>query len=272
MNEDLSYTRNHLRHRVLPVVREKWPGATKTIARAAINWRDTVELLDEFARMDLGDIPHRRESSFDILSAPKLGGLSTRRKANVLRLWFVQCGFQTPSRGHLQSVINRLIDIKPKATSVLTWTGVEVRRYRDWLYLSAPLGRQTVPSVTWDRHAEGDIPINGRMLVARPMVGNGIKKTVYDCQSIRIGPRRGGERCRLPGRAIHQKLKKLFQQRGIPPWQRDQIPLLYVGDVLAGVVGYWYFQPFAACDDETGMIFELIDTVDTINDGNFISE
>jgi tRNA(Ile)-lysidine synthase len=125
--------------------------------------------------------------------------------------------------------------------------------------------------MTWGRHASGDILINGRRLVARPTVGKGIKKTVYDGQSIRVGPRRGGERCRLPGHAIHQKLKKLFQERGIPPWQRDQIPLLYVGDALAGVVGYWYCQPFAACDDETGMIFELVDTVEPINAGKFIS-
>jgi tRNA(Ile)-lysidine synthase len=267
MNEDLSYTRNHLRHRVLPVVREKWPGATKTIARAAINWRDTVELLDEFARMDLSSIPHRRESQFDILSVPKLGGLSTRRKINVLRHWFVQCGYQIPARAHLQSVINHLIDIKPKTTSVLAWTGVEVRRYRDWLYLSAPVGGQAVPSMAWDPHAPEDVLINGRILVARPTLGKGIKKTVYDCQSISVGPRRGGERCRLPGRGIHQKLKKLFQESGVPPWQRDQIPLLYVGEALAGVVGHWYCQPFAACKDEAGMIFELIEPVDTINAG-----
>lgn len=259
MNEDLSYTRNHLRHRVLPVVREKWPGAAKTITRAAINWRETVELLDEFARADLRIIPHRREAPFDILSVPAMAGLSRQRKINILRNWFVQCGFQPPSRVHLLSVIDGLVEIKPKTTSVQTWSSVEVRRYGDWLYLSAPLGRQAVPAMNWDRDAAGDMLINGRKLVVRPAMGTGINKTVYDCQTISVRPRRGGERCRLPGRANHQKLKKLFQQYGVPPWQRDQIPLLYVGDALAGVVGHWYCQPFAACDDETGMVFELVD-------------
>jgi len=264
-NEDLSYTRNHLRHRVLSVVREKWPGAARTISRAAINWRDTVELLDEIAQSDLRNIQHRREAPFDILSVPDLIGLSSQRKLNVLRHWFVQCGFQPPSRVHLISVTGGLINGRPKATQVLAWAGVEVRRYRDWLYLSAQQGKQVTPAITWDRDAAGGMLINGRTLLARPAAGTGIKKKIYDCQTISIRPRRGGERCRRPGRANHQKLKKLFQECGIPPWQRDQIPLLYVGDALAGVVGHWYCQPFAAGEGETGMIFEFIEPIDAGN-------
>jgi len=29
---------------------------------------------------------------------------------------------------------------------------------------------------------------------------------------------------------------KLFQEAGVPPWQRERIPLLYVGGELAAVV------------------------------------
>ena len=64
--------------------------------------------------------------------------------------------------------------------------------------------------------------------------------------------RRGGEICRLPGRQHHSRLKKLFQDAGVPPWQRERIPLLYCGDELAAVVGYWYCAPFAAQNEEPG--------------------
>ena len=265
MNTDLSYTRNYLRHQILPLVENKWPGVARTIARAATNWRDTAELLDDVARSDLRGIPHRQEGLFHLLRAPELTSLSSPRSANVLRSWFVRCGFKPPPRDHLQYVLKALVNTVPKATSVRALPGAEVRRYRDWLYLSKPLRRQTVPSMVWDRNTTGTLLADNRLLVARPAVGEGIRKSVYDSESILVRPRYGGERCRLPGCPNHRKLKKLFQERGIPPWQRERIPLLYIGDSLAGVAGLWYCQPFAAEEGEPGMAFELVDSFEAGN-------
>jgi tRNA(Ile)-lysidine synthetase-like protein len=39
------------------------------------------------------------------------------------------------------------------------------------------------------------------------------------------------------GRAGAHRLKKLFQERGIPPWLRDRVPLIYKHDQLVEVVG-----------------------------------
>jgi tRNA(Ile)-lysidine synthase len=33
--------------------------------------------------------------------------------------------------------------------------------------------------------------------------------------------RRGGERCKPVGCGHHRDLKKLFQEAGVPPWERD---------------------------------------------------
>jgi tRNA(Ile)-lysidine synthase len=41
-------------------------------------------------------------------------------------------------------------------------------------------------------------------------------------------------------------LKKLFQEWRVPPWQRGQVPLIYVDDDLAAVVGYCVCEPFQA--------------------------
>ena len=47
--------------------------------------------------------------------------------------------------------------------------------------------------------------------------------------------RHGGERCRLPGRAGHRRLKTLWQEWQVPPWWRDRVPLLYRGGELLAV-------------------------------------
>lgn len=48
--------------------------------------------------------------------------------------------------------------------------------------------------------------------------------------------RQGGEEFFLNGQT--KRLKKLFQEWGVPPWLRERVPLIYFNDKLAAVVGY----------------------------------
>ena len=57
----------------------------------------------------------------------------------------------------------------------------------------------------------------------------------------------------MAGRAHHQQLKKLFQQWGLPPWQRSRVPLIYVDGELAMVAGFEACEPFAAKAGEDGL-------------------
>ena len=49
--------------------------------------------------------------------------------------------------------------------------------------------------------------------------------------------RSGSEKLKLPYRTGQHSLKKLFQEAGIPPWERETRPLIYLNDRLAGVAG-----------------------------------
>ncbi|MGB5540521.1 MAG: tRNA lysidine(34) synthetase TilS, partial [Gammaproteobacteria bacterium] len=69
----------------------------------------------------------------------------------------------------------------------------------------------------------------------------------------RVGWRRGGERCAPAGRGQHHALKKLFQEAGIPPWQRARIPLIFIDRQLAAVPGLWICEPFQAGPGEPGV-------------------
>ena len=43
---------------------------------------------------------------------------------------------------------------------------------------------------------------------------------------LRVHARQGGERLRLPGREHHTTLKHALQDLGVPPWERERLPLL----------------------------------------------
>ena len=80
--------------------------------------------------------------------------------------------------------------------------------------------------------------------------GNGIKKELCVDAQVEVRYRTGGEKIRLPGRHCRHKLKKLFQETGTPPWLRERVPLIYVGDKLAMVAGFWTDTDFVAGADE----------------------
>ena len=47
--------------------------------------------------------------------------------------------------------------------------------------------------------------------------GNGLKKELCDDAVVEVRYRTGGEEIRLPGRTCRHKIKKLFQEIGVPP-------------------------------------------------------
>jgi tRNA(Ile)-lysidine synthetase-like protein len=100
---------------------------------------------------------------------------------------------------------------------------------------------------------------DGRILVAVPAAGLGLSAARCAGARITVRFRAGGERCTPVGRGHSHELKKLFQEAGVPPWERERVPLLFVDGVLAQVVGYWICEPFAAAAGEAGLDCRLAD-------------
>src|SRR3990167_7385392 len=78
--------------------------------------------------------------------------------------------------------------------------------------------------------------------------GNGL---LVDIKRVSVRFRCGGEAYHL-GKRGKQYLKNLFQEWGVPPWERNRIPLIFVGEQLAMVLGYYLADDFAVKQDEMG--------------------
>ena len=86
--------------------------------------------------------------------------------------------------------------------------------------------------------------------------GRGVKRALCDDAPVTVRYRHGGEVCRTSPRGVAHALKKLLQDAGVPPWERNRIPLIYVGEHLAAVAGYWVCAPCQANENEAGISFE----------------
>lgn len=242
-NRDTNFDRNYLRHEVMPVLRRRWPVIDETLARVASQQAENENLLEILAAQDMQGMLGAEHS----LSVTGLNSLDEARQRNVLRLWLRQQGLGLPSRRKLLQVQRDMLGAGSDRNPHLEWPGVELRRYRDRLYAMRPLLAVDVSwRGEWDLQEALNLPWSGQ-LSSRNTIGEGLRTNLLETgEPIQLRLRHGGERCRPAGRGQQHSLKNLFQEAGIPPWQRQRTPLLFVGEELAAVPGLCVCESFAA--------------------------
>jgi len=242
MNADPRVARGFVRAQVLPLIQRRWPQANRALARAAANADEAAGLLDAIAADDL-TLVQRPDGALAIAA---LQNFPAPRRRNVLRHWLAGCQLKRPSQAQLAQLEAWLVHTPATRQAVLRWPGTELRRYRDALFAMAPL--PPIPRdwrAPWPQpHAPLALPTLGVTAQLVPGAGG------IDAQWLARGHwelrlRQGGERCRLVGERHRRALKDLLQARGVPPWLRPRLPLLYIDGTLAALGPGWICAEFA---------------------------
>src|SRR5436309_15920724 len=97
----------------------------------------------------------------------------------------------------------------------------------------------------------------GGVLKFKPEEGRGLSFAKLHARRVTVRLRQGGERLRLDTRRPRRTLKYLFQERGIPPWRRACLPLIFCGDVLVSVPGLCDAIEFRAAPAQAGLIYTV---------------
>ena len=247
-NFDLGLDRNYLRRQVMPLLHERWPGCSRTLARSASHLAESARLLEELAQIDLEQM---QGPAPDTLSVKRLGELSAPRRHNVVRFWLRGLGLPVPSAARLKQVVADLVGAALDRNPSAAWAAAELYRYRGLVYaMPALIEHDRLRVIPWD--ITMPLVLSGGVLEALPVTGRGLSAEAAQVLPVTVRFRRGGERCKPAGSSHTRSLKTLFQEHGIPPWQRDRVPLVYMGDELAAVSHLWVCQPFAAKAGEQG--------------------
>ena len=222
-NADLSFDRMFLRNRLLPLLRERWPHAGGGLARSADLSAQAADLL---AAEDVVDLA-RVQRSNRTLDADALQTLPNARRARVLRRWIAELGLPPlPGQG-VTRIETDLLAARRDAEACFEWAGARVLRWRHLLY-AAP-ACEALPhdfSCEWDGRAPLQLPTGDLLELAGAVA---FETCVW------VHARHGGERIALPGRSHRHALKQLLQVQGVPPWEREHMPLLSAtdGELLA---------------------------------------
>ncbi|MCW8386093.1 tRNA lysidine(34) synthetase TilS [Fluoribacter dumoffii] len=233
-NQDVNYSRNYLRHQIIPLLKRKWTGVAGNIARTALHCQQAKRNLDVLAAQDALAPENPNSLTQNSLLITPLKELNRDRMANVLRMWLKNNRVQLPSTVTFERLIDEMIFARSDAIPQVSWGDVTVRRYQDHLYLVRKNKNKLPPSLEWGAFPSPLIIIDARIHLQAKKHNPGL--LIPPGTKIYVRFRVGGEK--IVWRGQTKQLKKLFQEWGIPPWIREQTPLIYFDDTLAAVAGY----------------------------------
>ena len=261
-NYDDAFDRNFIRKEIVPVIRSRWPAAVRTIGRTAKQLNAAERLLGEFAERDFSDIHltavECQFRNFGKLNVNEIRNLSENRTANLLRYWVRRAGYEVPSSRQLSELLRqlRVLD-RPKNIRIKS-NGSEFRCYRDYLYLMPAQndfkGRIVERTFVGDELA---IPETRVKLGIVNTVGRGIRLSGLDIGNIEVTSYSKRAKIKLVKDQKRRRLSNLFQELGIPPWERKRIPVLSIGEQVIHVPGLGSTVDLLASADEAGVQFLL---------------
>lgn len=249
-NTDTAYTRNFLRHRVLPLLAQRFPSVVPTLARSTALQAEASELLQDLAQRDA-----EFSVSGERLDCRCLAALSLPRARNLMRWFIEQQGQRMPGERRLDEGLRQLLHAAHDArVSVTMQAGLELRRYQHGAYLVPVRVCATQTRVRW--RGEPVLPLEhaGWEIAFNRVHGAGLSLAKLNAAQVELGVREGGERIRLQQNSAHRSLKNLLQEAGMPPWQRACVPLLWCDDQLVWADGIGFDADYLATADEPGVM------------------
>ncbi len=217
-NADENMDRNYLRIRVLPRLRERWPGFGGQMQ----------DLLDQRARTEQMLLA-RVDGDAESIAIDELRRGDDGAAVELLRVWLSSMDAQLPSGDALASFVAQLGSVADRQPELKLAKGA-LRRHRGRVY--RVMDPPTL-ALSYDLTLPGELHLPHGTIVVRQAEDGGFQA---------FGPLRvaflgtgaaGHIRCRGHRRSI----KKLLQEAGQPPWLRATYPLVEDAQGVAAVPG-----------------------------------
>lgn len=232
-NADETYTRNRIRHTVVPALRAIQPSAAQAVARLGNLLRQDEDCLGGLAQECLAQA-ERPDGTWGI--AP-LRQVHPAVRARALRRLLVQNGMplRDVTAQHISALERLLKSANPSACCALPHGFIAQREYNVLRLIHGenqperPAVPLSVPSeqMLWD----GSVRVSVHVLEKNEVFYKSFNTFCVDCGTIDfvslcVRTRKAGDRIRLTEKGGSRTLKKLFIDRKVPRCKRDGLAVI----------------------------------------------
>ncbi|PPI88686.1 tRNA lysidine(34) synthetase TilS [Candidatus Pantoea edessiphila] len=245
-NYNIDFDRNFLRNLILPKIIAKWPNFIETTTRTSLLCRKQELLIDELLLDQLENLISK-DGSLYFLPLLKMSDIKVYA---LLRRWIAKQGSLMPSYNKLKVIYYEIILSRKDAQPRLKLGSYEIRRFRNYLYI-LPINKSLKNiTINWKNlNTELVLPQNLGLLKAN-YNNKLIRLPIYN-EYVTIQFYANGS-CHLVGRKNKYKIKKIWQEFNIPPWNRHRIPLIYYNQILICAVNLFITVDGTVLNDNNG--------------------
>jgi tRNA(Ile)-lysidine synthase len=246
-NLDIQYTRNYLRHRVVPELKRLQPNLAQVVAQESRLLREDDDFLNELAEEALGWTARQVEAGFeiDLQAFSQLKRPLQRRAIKILLYCFTSSEWTS---AHIEGVL-ALVDHQSPSAEMSLPNGLRAWREYDRLRIGRfPARTSEEYRRTWRPEASSrlEVPVNGGCWEFTCDVVSGVGQrrprhqgelAIPRVDAIVVRSARPGDRVRVLGLNGSKKVQDLFVDAKVPRWQRASWPLLEVDGEIVWVPG-----------------------------------
>ena len=223
-NENMNFSRNYIREKILPEIKKKWPNYHKTVDRAILNLTNAQKLCSDLALIDLKKCKIQNK---DNIISINVRDLDDNRFYNVIRYWIEKNSFKMPSRQQIDSIKKNVFHAGMDKNPIFSCSSFEIRRHKEHLEIMSPLKKHD-PHVIYKWKKNENLVISG--LAINLSWQNLEEKLGYKVNDdVEVKFRKEGENIKINDR---KSLKDYMREQNIPPWKRDRVMLIYIKDEL----------------------------------------
>ena len=231
-NHDTGFERNFLRAEVIPALKCQWPQIAASVSRSALLCAEQQAMLDEVTQSKLTCCIVDE----GVLSLITLREYSSVWQKQIIRLWLSEQEITLPSSGLMTELLEQFVESRSDSSPEITMASWIFRRFQQHLYV---MPWRDQPSPTNQRWHQGDkIPLStGQWLELCKAQNTDTQYLVIDTDQDEVDIVFGGfsTRFKPQGETHTRPLKQWFKIWGIPPWERNVLPLIYINGQLSAV-------------------------------------
>ena len=224
-NNDLSFDRNYIRKKIIPNIKGRWNHLNKAISHTISLQNDYAFIAHEYCSQIYKSIIIDNK-----LSIRQLKSFSSHIHSIFIKHWVfrsLQYNLSKNETFNLMHIIKNENNDYPKCNLK---NNISIIRYNDQLYIvNQSEKRKQASSLLWD--IKNDIKFGESTIYIDTLKNEGIYDYLCLKAPIILKSFTGNERIML-NQYNHQNLKKLFQTKSIPKWERDDFVLFYAQNEL----------------------------------------
>lgn len=230
-NYDIRIERNYFRHKVIPLIEQRWPHFGDSVLRAGRLCAEQQQVMDELLAEKLRNA-QETTASFPLTL---LDDASAPMQRALLRAWLQALKYTLPSYEQLEQIRRQSLSAALDSQLQVRCGEYTVRYFKRALWCDNPVN---------DLPEEGDI--HQEVIALGDLGMLRVPAALFARQSqLHLTFTLPPEKLAKPGRQGRKKLKDWLKQAGIPPWLRQRRPIVILNQqwVWVGDMGWFSYDP-----------------------------